>query len=489
MKKIIMLFILWTLLISCWWAGKTQSDPNIDLNNITGKRTFLWFVATWCPHCQEEVPILDQFYRQYKGAINMQLYNQDRKKFNWDYLIPQDIAGITSYEKIAGETCEYVPSYVILDENGDILEKACWAKLTFEELQAKLLPDNFDLTMDLSYQTNGFQEWDLWVIMTTNKWKIEIRMFPSEAPLAVNNFLALSQNWYYNGITFHRVIKDFMIQWWDPDGTGMGWESIYGKEFEDEFSPKLHNIVWALSMANAGANTNGSQFFINQANNNFLDNKHTVFWQVVNGLDVVNTIAGSQTDNNDKPTSDVKIEKMEVVKYEKWKLSSYKFDFEATQKEQQAEKIAKQEADKNREVQNGDMIAVHYILTDKDGEELDNSYSRGAPLDLEVWAWWVIPGFDAGVVGMKIGETKTLQVPTEEAYGAWKESEVQEIDKSEVAHFEEQWVKIEKWGSIPTIYGAIPIIDVQGEKVKVDMNHPLAGKDLTFKVELVEFKN
>lgn len=100
-------------------------------------------------------------------------------------------------------------------------------------------------------------------VMSTSKGDIKIRFFPEQAPKAVENFKELSKSGYYNGVTFHRVIKDFMIQGGDPTATGAGGESIWGKAFEDEFSPSLLNITGSLSMANSGKNTNGSQFFIN----------------------------------------------------------------------------------------------------------------------------------------------------------------------------------------------------------------------------------
>ena len=106
---------------------------------------------------------------------------------------------------------------------------------------------------------------DLVAIMHTNMGDISIRLFPDHAPKAVENFTTHAKNGYYNGIVFHRVIKDFMIQGGDPTATGCGGESIWGHNFKDEFTPELHNLRGALSMANAGPGTNGSQFFIVQA--------------------------------------------------------------------------------------------------------------------------------------------------------------------------------------------------------------------------------
>lgn len=185
-------------------------------------------------------------------------------------------------------------------------------------------------------------------VMTTNMGTIKIKFFPQYAPKAVENFITHSKDGYYNGLIFHRIINDFMIQGGDPKGTGTGGESIWKKPFEDEFNPMLHNFRGALSMANAGANTNGSQFFIVQAKKvaeelipqmkeagaqyfpedsikkyeevggtPHLDFRHTVFGQVFEGMDIVDKIAAVKTDKNDKPVKDVKIEKIEIIKYKK----------------------------------------------------------------------------------------------------------------------------------------------------------------------------
>ena len=127
-------------------------------------------------------------------------------------------------------------------------------------------PDVTDVYADKDYgfQQEMPQKGDTVAIMHTNMGDICIRFFPEAAPKAVENFLTHAKNGYYDGVIFHRVMKDFMIQGGDPKGTGSGGESIWGGSFEDEFSDKLFNIRGSLSMANGGANTNGSQFFINQ---------------------------------------------------------------------------------------------------------------------------------------------------------------------------------------------------------------------------------
>ena len=175
----------------------------------------------------------------------------------------------------------------------------------------------------------------------TNHGDMRIKLFPDHAPKTVANFIALSKDGYYDGVIFHRIIKDFMIQGGDPTGTGMGGESIYGESFEDEFSEELYNVRGALSMANAGPNTNGSQFFIvqnqhlpyskkeiarggwpepiaeiyaEQGGTPHLDRRHTVFGQLADeaSYEVLDAIAGVETGAMDKPGEDVVIETIEI---------------------------------------------------------------------------------------------------------------------------------------------------------------------------------
>ena len=175
----------------------------------------------------------------------------------------------------------------------------------------------------------------------TNHGDMRVKLFPDHAPKTVANFIALSKDGYYDGVIFHRIIKDFMIQGGDPTGTGMGGESIYGESFEDEFSEELYNVRGALSMANAGPNTNGSQFFIvqnqhlpyskkeiarggwpepiaeiyaEQGGTPHLDRRHTVFGQLADeaSYEVLDAIAGVETGAMDKPVEDVIIETIEI---------------------------------------------------------------------------------------------------------------------------------------------------------------------------------
>lgn len=177
---------------------------------------------------------------------------------------------------------------------------------------------------------------EILVRMNTTMGSIDIKLFPKQAPKTVENFVTHAKNGYYNGIIFHRVINGFMIQGGDPTGSGMGGESIYGETFEDEFHKELYNLRGALSMANAGPNTNGSQFFIVQAKEAIgvqpgtpeeiveaynekggtphLDGAHTVFGQVIEGMDVVDNIAAVPTMMfGDRPHEDVTIQSIDVL--------------------------------------------------------------------------------------------------------------------------------------------------------------------------------
>ncbi|WP_281524311.1 peptidylprolyl isomerase [Dolosigranulum pigrum] len=174
----------------------------------------------------------------------------------------------------------------------------------------------------------------------TNKGDITLQLFDKLAPKTVKNFVELAQDGYYDGVIFHRVIPNFMIQGGDPTGTGRGGKSIYGEQFEDEFSDQLFNLRGALSMANAGPNTNGSQFFIvtmdevpaqmvgqleaagfpaeiidaykERGGTPWLDNKHTVFGHLIAGEDIAQAIQNVERDAADKPLEDVTLETIDI---------------------------------------------------------------------------------------------------------------------------------------------------------------------------------
>lgn len=152
------------------------------------------------------------------------------------------------------------------------------------------------------------------VILSTNRGDIVVQLFPEVAPKTVENFIGLVQKGYYDGIIFHRVIREFMIQGGDPTGTGRGGQSLWGKPFADEFSPShTFNRKGLLAMANAGPNTNGSQFFITTALTPWLNNRHTIFGEVVEGYDVVEAIEQSPVGSMDRPVQEQKIVKASIA--------------------------------------------------------------------------------------------------------------------------------------------------------------------------------
>lgn len=193
-------------------------------------------------------------------------------------------------------------------------------------------------------QLNSDKNTGLRAVIKTNKGDMTVRLFPEHAPKTVENFVGLAKKGYYDGVIFHRVIPNFMIQGGDPTGSGMGGDSFFGGNFEDEFSTDLFNLNGALSMANAGPNTNSSQFFIvtmsdlpeqmasqleqagypeeivntykEKGGTPWLDQKHTVFGQLVEGYDVADTIQNVKKNAMDKPNKDIVIETISILEGE-----------------------------------------------------------------------------------------------------------------------------------------------------------------------------
>ena len=152
------------------------------------------------------------------------------------------------------------------------------------------------------------------VTLETNQGSIQLKLFPNVAPKACENFVGLVKKGYYDGIIFHRIIPEFMLQCGDPTGTGRGGSSIWGKPFQDECTTELRfDKVGLLAMANAGPNTNGSQFFITTAKTPWLNMKHTIFGEVISGYEIVEKIEAVPTDGSDKPIDTQKIVKATVA--------------------------------------------------------------------------------------------------------------------------------------------------------------------------------
>ena len=288
----------------------------------------------------------------------------------------------------------------------------------------------------------------LYVVLKTNKGDITIQLEFEKTPLTVCNFVGLAEGKikndekkagqpFYDGLKFHRVIADFMIQGGDPKGTGSGGP---GYRFEDEFHPELiHNVPGILSMANSGPATNGSQFFITHVPTPWLDGKHSVFGKVVSGMKVVNSIAQGD-----------KIEKCEVLRkgalaqafacddaaFKAIKDGAAERKKEAQRKAQEAELKIIQEKYGNTEItasgmryivhnagegacpKVGNNVKAHYTGYLLNGTKFDSSVDRKQAFQFKVGQGQVIQGWDEAFLAMKKGEKRTIILPPELGYGA-----------------------------------------------------------------------
>ncbi|MFT4697441.1 MAG: peptidyl-prolyl cis-trans isomerase A (cyclophilin A) [Flavobacteriaceae bacterium] len=278
--------------------------------------------------------------------------------------------------------------------------------------------------------------------ISTEKGEILINLTYKQTPGTVGNFVALAEGNleneavpqgkpYYNGLKFHRVIPDFMVQGGDPAGTGAGGP---GYQFDDEFHPDLkHTGPGVLSMANAGPGTNGSQFFITHIETSWLDNKHTVFGNVIEGMDVVNSIAQGDTM---KEVSIIRVgedaEKWNAVEIFR-SFTGAKLEREATAKKAQNELLGElaegfeqtesglrykiiQKGDGSKP-EKGQTVGVHYKGMLSDGSEFDNSYKRGNPIEFPVGDGNVIAGWDEGILLLNKGDKARFVIPSPLGYG------------------------------------------------------------------------
>jgi len=280
----------------------------------------------------------------------------------------------------------------------------------------------------------------------TTKGNITARLYYKQVPMTVINFAGLAQGaidsirkpgkQYYDGLIFHRVIKDFMIQGGDPAGNGSGGP---GYKFPDEFVDKLkHDSPGILSMANSGPDTNGSQFFITHKATPWLDKKHTVFGKVIEGQDVVNKIEkgdkiitlkiirigkNAKSFKTDQASFDAFLDKIEGQKRVEQKKIIAKFETEMLKKYPDAIKTRSglmyvlQEKGSGETPENGAKVKVHYTGKFTDGKVFDSSVERGTPIEFSVGRGQVIKGWDQAIVTMKKGEKRILLIPYWLAYG------------------------------------------------------------------------
>ncbi|MCB0455160.1 MAG: peptidylprolyl isomerase [Aequorivita sp.] len=278
--------------------------------------------------------------------------------------------------------------------------------------------------------------------ITTEKGEILIKLTHDKTPGTVGNFVALAEGNlensakpqgtpYYDGLKFHRVIPDFMIQGGDPKGTGSGGP---GYDFEDEFHQDLrHDTPGVLSMANAGPASNGSQFFITHVATPWLDNKHTVFGNVVEGQDVVDRVAQGDT-----------MKTVEIIRVgeeaKKWNAVEAFRKFTGEREQRIAAIKAKEEAElkkisegfdrtdsgllykiiqkgNGKKAEKGKTVSVHYKGALTDGTEFDSSYKRKQPINFQLGVGQVIPGWDEGIQLLHVGDKARFVIPSYLAYG------------------------------------------------------------------------
>ncbi len=282
----------------------------------------------------------------------------------------------------------------------------------------------------------------LYAQIKTNKGEILLILHHDKTPGTVANFIGLSEGKiknshkpintpYYDGLKFHRVIPDFMIQTGCPNGTGTG---DPGYKFDDEFHPELrHNKPGILSMANSGASTNGSQFFITHLATNWLDDKHTVFGEVVEGLNIVNEIkqddvidsitilrVGDDAEkwnsvdifNNFKAKKEILIKERQIK--EQQIIENLSKDFEVTSSGLKYKILNKGNGDSPVK---GDKVKVHYKGMLIDETVFDSSYKRNQPIEFNVGIGQVIPGWDEGIMLLNKGDKARFVIPSNLAYG------------------------------------------------------------------------
>jgi len=277
----------------------------------------------------------------------------------------------------------------------------------------------------------------------TSKGEITVKLTHDKTPGTVGNFIALAEGDlentakpkntpYYDGLSFHRVIPDFMIQGGCPQGTGTG---DPGYKFDDEFHPDLkHSGPGILSMANAGPGTNGSQFFITHIATPWLDNKHTIFGKVVEGQNVVDEIAQGDLVNS-----------LEIVRIgseaESWNAVEAFTTFESSREKRLQEEKHKAEAEldevaagfdktntglrykilkagNGNQAIKGNTVSVHYEGSLTNGQVFDSSYQRNQPIDFQLGIGQVIPGWDEGISLLKVGDKARFVIPSELGYGS-----------------------------------------------------------------------
>jgi cyclophilin family peptidyl-prolyl cis-trans isomerase len=295
----------------------------------------------------------------------------------------------------------------------------------------------------------------IYAVFMTNKGEVVVNLHYKKKPITVGNFVALAEGIhpqvdekykgkpFYEGLTFHRVIDNFMIQGGDPLGNGQGGP---GYKFTDEFDDSLTHDKGVISMANSGPNTNGSQFFITVAPTKHLDGKHSIFGKVVIGQNVADSIAKVETANANRPKEEVIIEKLKIVRKGKDAkqfdpVEAYKNGIAEIEAENEARRKAfearldemmanmtktdsglmyriTESNPEGESPENANTVRVHYAGYLTDGTKFDSSFDRNTPISFKLGTGQVIPGWDEGISLLKTGEKAELLIPPNLAYGS-----------------------------------------------------------------------
>lgn len=296
----------------------------------------------------------------------------------------------------------------------------------------------------------------LYAVFNTNKGQIIVDLHYKKKPVTVGNFVALAEGShpevdekyngkpFYNGLTFHRVMDNFMIQGGDPLGNGQGGP---GYKFLDEFDDSLTHEKGVISMANSGPNTNGSQFFITVAPTQHLDGRHSIFGKVAMGQSVADSIAKVETEKStNRPKTEVLIEELKIVRKGKEAknfnaVEAYTKGIEeitaakAKERQKMADQIEAMKTDmlttdsglmyrittpnpEGMPAGDGDKVSVHYAGYLEDGTKFDSSFERDQPISFVLGTGRVIPGWDEGIQLLKTGEIADLLIPSDLGYGS-----------------------------------------------------------------------
>lgn len=312
--------------------------------------------------------------------------------------------------------------------------------------------------MEIDKNIYGSLENGLYADIKTTKGEMIVKFHDKESPVTVANFIGLAEGNipntakskgipFYDGIIFHRIIKDFMIQSGDPQGTGMGGP---GYRFDDEKNDLKHSGSGILSMANSGPNTNGSQFFITEVPTPWLDGKHTVFGTIIDGTDIVSHISEAEAGAHDKPKTPIVIEKIAIIKkgeeYQNYDAARFFEENKNLIQERNKKFLEEKEKQENITLEKlkaemkqipsglfyqileqgngglpkiGDVVSVHYEGSLTNGNVFDSSYSRNEPIEFPLGKGRVIKGWDEGIALLHEGDKARFLIPPALGYGTY----------------------------------------------------------------------